>query len=166
MYENIVVILEVKAPILDGVNDDKKFSRNLSESVKQRNRTSLLIKEINKIIAADQPLKVLDYSVINHTEREVAEGFSAYRNKSDEEQRKILFKDDIENFTPFWKNEVESHLKNAVLSSNFLSHFNSLCSAVNKSNTTNFQSIVLRLWCLDNRNIQNTDRCSLGYWIN
>ena len=91
---------------------------------------------------------IFDFSIFNRLAKEDVCEFRKYQNLSSEIKKKIVLKNDMIEFSEWWKVNVLSHVpdKTPPLEDRPI-------------------NVLLGLWCADNKNVCVTEKCSLANCI-
>ena len=151
--DQAIVLFEVKSPIRISNNN---FKKNVIESRKQLDRAYELVSNIyNKFGGLTSDLTILQFTVFPKTSKVDLTSFPSYKAYLAKKMGniKVLFLEDIQNFSNWWSDNVMAGLVEPKISSG------------DRTIMQRLEASLIGLWCIDKKNSCNIDICSLGYCI-
>ena len=146
--DNFLAVLEVKSPDMNSKNPENMFSDRYSESKKQRVITIDMINGIFQQTCSSENPVIFEFSVFNRMSKEDVEMFAKYKSLSADSLEKIALKDDMVDFKQWWKEKVISKITKDM-----------------QPLDNRPVNALLGLWCADNKNSCDVEKCSLANCI-
>ena len=106
--DKFLVVLEVKSPDMSSKNPEKMFMERYIDSVRQRTRTSDLIKGIFQQAGSTEDPVIFDFSKFNRLTKDDVAKFVKYQKLSSEDKKAIVLKDDLISFRDWWRDNILS----------------------------------------------------------
>ena len=142
--DNFLAVLEVKSPDMDGKKPEKMIKDRYKESIKQRERTSELIKGVFEQCHSNVPF-IFEFSSFNRLTQDQVQ---THGNFSNEQKKSIILKHDLIDFKNWWTENVLSEVTDGM---QLLEH-----RPIN---------VLLGLWTADIKTVCNPEKCSLTHCI-
>ena len=146
--DNFLAVLEVKSPDMNSKNPEKMFSDRYKESINQRVRTIDMINGIFQQTSSSENPVIFEFSVFNRMRKEDVQRFAKYKSLTADALKKIALKDDMDYFKHWWRENIISKVTEDM-----------------QPLDNRPVNVLLGLWCADNKNNCDVEKCSLANCI-
>ena len=162
VHDGFIAVVEVKTLEESKKNLKTVFERNYKKSKQQRETTCRLIEGICRKVGLGKP-EIRQFTIFTNITRETAEKISKYSSLEEKEKQDILFEDDL--VLGEHKTQNVEECFDTCCKRGYGIRAGESDEQSNKTLEDKVLWILLGLWCVDNENKFNTEKCDLGKTI-